>query len=87
MRRALFIAMGIMAIIIGLECLVIDSAVFYSPRQTDAGSFFDPSGNPAGNTQTWQPEEWMPWACLSLGTITILYAFTLPKRFREHLAS
>jgi len=87
MRRALFIAMGIMAIIIGLECLVIDSAVFYSPKQTDASSFFDPAGSPAAHTRKWEPKDWMPWAALSVGTITILYAFTLPKRFREHLAN
>lgn len=87
MRRALFIALGVMAIIIGLECLVIDSASFYSPKQTNASSFFDPSGNPSALTREWQPEEWIPWACLSAGAITIVYAFTLPRRFREHLAN
>lgn len=81
MRRAFFIAVGAMAIIIGLECLVIDSASFYSAEQTNASSFFDPSGTPSGNTRVWRPEEWLPWAALSVGTITILYAFTLPKRF------
>ena len=82
MRRALFTAMGIMAIIIGLECLVIDSAYFYSAKQTNATSFFDPSGSPAADTKVWRPKEWLPWACLSVGTITVLYAFTLPRRFR-----
>jgi hypothetical protein len=70
-----------MAIIVGFECLVIDSANFYSAGQTDASSFFDPSGSPSANTRSWQPKEWMPWAALSVGTITVLYAFTLPKRF------
>jgi len=81
MRRALCIALGIMAIIIGLECLVIESANFYSAEQTNASSFFDPSGAPSLNTRAWRPKEWIPWASLSVGTITILYAFTLPRRF------
>ena len=81
MRRALFIAMGIMAIIIGLECLAIDSANVYSAKETDAGSFFDPSGTPSVQTREWRPKEWLPWASLSVGTITVLYAFTLPRRF------
>ncbi len=81
MRRAFFIALGVMAIIIGLECLAIDSANFYSAKQTNASSFFDPSGSPSLNTRVWRPKEWIPWAALSVGTITVLYAFTLPKRF------
>ena len=40
MRRAFFIALGIMAIIIGLECLAIDSANFYSAKQTNASTLF-----------------------------------------------
>ena len=81
MRRAFFIAIGAMAIIIGLECMAIDSANFYSAKQTNASSFFDPSGSPSFDTRVWQPEEWLPWTALSVGMITILYAFTLPKRF------
>ena len=81
MRRAFFIAVGVMAIIVGLECLVIDSANVYSAKQTDASSFLAPSGSPSLNTRVWRPKEWIPWAALSVGTITVLYAFTLPKRF------
>ncbi len=82
MRRALFIALGIMAIIIGLECLMIDSANFYSAKETNARSFFNPSGSPSFDTEVWRPKEWLPWTCLSVGAITVLYAFTLPQRFQ-----
>ena len=81
MRRAFFIAIGLMAIIIGLETMVIDSASFYSREQTTASAFFDPSGAPSFDTEVWQPQEWLPWTALSAGLITVLYAFTLPKRF------
>ena len=82
MWRSIFIAAGIMAIIVGVECLVIDSATLYSAAETDASSFLNPLISPATNVREWQPQEWFPWAFLSVGVITVLYAFTLPKRFR-----
>ncbi|MAI69904.1 MAG: hypothetical protein CMM01_03215 [Rhodopirellula sp.] len=81
MWRSIFIAVGIMAIIIGLECLVIDSANFYSAAETEAGAFVNPVAVPASNVQQWRPKEWFPWVILSAGGITVLYAITLPKRF------
>ena len=60
MWRSIFIAVGIMAIIIGLECLVIDSANFYSASENDAGAFVNPGTTPASNVQQWRPKEWFP---------------------------
>jgi hypothetical protein len=70
-----------MAIILGFECLVIDSANLYSASGTNAESFLNPIGIPSASTREWRPKEWFPWAFLSAGGITILYAFTLPKRW------
>ena len=81
MWRSIFIAVGIMAIIIGLECLLIDSANFYSASDTEAGAFVNPVAVPTSNVQQWRPKEWFPWVILSAGGITVLYAVTLPKRF------
>lgn len=81
MWRSIFIAVGIMAIIIGLECLVIDSANFYSAAETEAGAFVNPVAVPASHSQQWRPKEWFPWVILTAGGITVLYAITLPKRF------
>jgi hypothetical protein len=83
MWRAVFLAFGIMAMIIGIECLVIDSANLYAAGDTNARSFMNPAGVPSANTKAWQPREWFPWMILSVGTITVLYAFTLPQRFRQ----
>lgn len=83
MWRAIFIALGIMAMIFGLECLAIDSAVFYSGRETTAIDFIDPTGTPSGLIKEWRPKDWLPWTVLSAGAITVLYAFTLPRRFRR----
>lgn len=86
MWRSIFIAVGVMAIILGVECLVIDSASLYSAAETKASSFMNPIGSPSIDTREWRPKEWFPWAFLSTGTITILYAFTLPKRWRRPAA-
>ncbi len=84
MWRTLVIALGVMAIILGFEFLVIDSATFYSSSRESGMSmvnFFDPTGSPANATAEWRPKEWMPWAVLSTGAIVVVYAFTLPGRF------
>ncbi|NND98359.1 MAG: hypothetical protein HKN47_13640 [Pirellulaceae bacterium] len=83
MWRSLFIALGIMAIIFGFECLVIDNAVLYSRSETTATSFLDPTSAPADTAREWRPREWLPWTVLSAGTIVVLYAFTLPRRWRN----
>ena len=36
MWRSIFIALGIMAIVVGVECLMIDSATFYTAAETRA---------------------------------------------------
>ena len=82
MWRSFFIAIGIMAIIIGFETLVIDSANFYSSRGSTAGEFMDPSTIAGQQIITWQPKEWFPWLVLSAGALTVIYSFTLPKRFK-----
>lgn len=87
MWRSIFLALGIMAIILGAECLVIDSANLYSARETQASSFMNPAGSPSGSASVWRPKEWMPWFLLAGGAITILYSFTLPQRFRRSVAA
>ena len=82
MWRSIFVAVGVMAIIVGFECLVIDSATLYS-GETRASAFFNPARTPSLFTQDWRPKEWLPWVLLSSGTITVLYAFTLPKRWHR----
>lgn len=81
MWRALFLALGIMTVIVGVECLMIESATVYAAGESSARSFVDPTSSPAPLTRTISPGEFLPWALLSGGTIIVLYAFTLPKRW------
>jgi hypothetical protein len=70
-----------MLLIVGIECLVIESATMYAAAESSASDFMDPSG-PAGSlTKVVSPSEWMPWTLLSSGAIVVLYAVTLPKRW------
>lgn len=82
MWRAFFIALGIMGIIVGLESMLIESANFYSDRGSNAREFLNPAGIAGQTTITWQPKEWFPWVVLSVGTLTVIYSFTLPQRFQ-----
>lgn len=86
MWRSIFIALGIMAIVVGVECLLIDSATFYTAAETRASTFLNPMNTPSVNIRQWQPKEWFPWVTVSAGAITILYVFTLPKRFNRAAA-
>ena len=52
MWRTIFIAFGLMAIILGFECLVIDSASFYASREA---SMVDFTGNPCAGDQRMAP--------------------------------
>lgn len=70
-----------MLIILGLECLMIDSATVYAAGEATASEMIDPRAVPGGSTRVLQPTEWMPWTLLSTGAIVVLYAITLPRRW------
>jgi hypothetical protein len=67
MWKSVCLASGIFACIVGLELLLIDSAVIM-PMQ----------GN--GGPQTFSAPDWAPWTLLSAGAVTILHFATLPAR-------
>ncbi|EMI22571.1 putative membrane protein [Rhodopirellula maiorica SM1] len=81
MWRSLFIALGIMAVIVGIEFLFIDSATIYQGEPANAVSFVDPTGAPANSAKVFRPKDWMPWSLLSGGIITIVYTYLIPVRY------
>ena len=77
--RAFFCAIGLVMIIVGLECLAIESALF-SP-----GIFEDTATasqqNPWFNSQPqipqgkiFRPKDWFPWSLLAIGSIVAIYS-------------
>jgi hypothetical protein len=74
-------ALGIMAVIVGAESLLIDSASLYSSSETQPSSFMNPGMAPSRGIRVWTPGEAFPWVLLAVGGVVILYAITLPKRW------
>lgn len=83
MWRAFFLAIGAMLIIIGVETLLIDSATIYSAAESSPTDFMDPTATPGQKTKVVKPDEWIPWAAMSIGAVVVLYAFTLPQRWNR----
>jgi len=59
MWKSTFLALGIFSCVLGLEMLLVDSAMVMP---------FDGSGGP----QPFTAPEWAPWLCLSVGAVAIL---------------
>jgi hypothetical protein len=75
MLRAFFLAIGLFAFLLGLECLVVEKVVLNPSREAVAGGIV-----PVGREVV--PTEWAPWSLLSCGAVVILYSFTIPAKMR-----
>lgn len=80
MLRAFFLAIGLSAFVLGLECLVIERAVLLPTADSSAAAIAQ-GITPVGRQLT--PPEWAPWSLLSAGAVVILYSFTLPAKMRS----
>lgn len=87
MWRAFFLAIGIMLIVVGVECLLIESATLASdpPRRATPVSngawFQQPQMMQVEPARVVTPEDWIPWSAIASGAVVVLYAFTLPARW------
>lgn len=72
MWRALFMALGFSAILLGLECLVVEKAVLAPGEPAE--------GQSVGARRDFIPPDWAPWSLMSTGAVTMLYSVTIPKR-------
>ncbi len=85
MWRALFIALGIVMIVVGIEFLVIDSATLAgggggAVEKPQSKNFFFNSAPPPKVTQkVFKPKEWQAWSLLASGAIVVIYAKTLRR--------
>ncbi len=87
MWRAFFSAVGIVLLILGLECLVIDQAVLASADRTDEYSnqlqtvslFGRSAATRLDSRPIFRPAEWIPWSLLATGAVTVLYSVSLRK--------
>jgi len=83
MWRAFFSAVGIVLVILGVECLLIDSAVLAAgvvddPMSMQQNSMF---GGQLANMQSrvFKPAEWIPWSLLASGAVVLIYSISLRR--------
>lgn len=79
MFRAFFLAVGLYAFVLGLECLVIEKAVLHPSREATASAV---AQQIAPSYREITPPEWAPWSLLSVGAVVMLYSFTIPAKMR-----
>ncbi len=80
MWRALFLAIGISLIILGVECLGVEkvSLIFHDDPPPPI-SPFDTEAK-VGPQKVLTPPGWAPWSLMSTGAVVCLYSFTIPLR-------
>ena len=80
MWRALFCAVGISALVLGGEFIVLERATLTLPADPETqqrpvlGGFHE-----ALHTKDFVPPEWAPWALLSFGAVVVLYASSVAR--------
>lgn len=67
MWKSLCLASGIFACLVGVELLLIDSAMVL-PMNGGSGP------------RTFTAPDWAPWTLLSVGAVTVMHFVTLPAR-------
>ena len=91
MLRALFISVGIIFIVFGLEFLVVDRAIYaksdnpeiltqnvrFDPEERTFLERFEEKANT--NPEDFEPDDWVPWGLLSAGVVIVLYSITLRR--------
>jgi len=93
MWRAFFMAFGINLIIIGAQCLVVESVIVSKPTSAKTGAptqqdiysqaSYDGSNyssNTAPARKTFKPKDWMPWSLLAGGIVIVIYTRTFGNR-------
>lgn len=66
MWKSFFLAAGVFSCIVGIELLIVDSAMILP---------LDGRGGP----RLFTAPDWAPWTLISAGAVTVLHFATLPK--------
>ncbi len=80
MWRALFLAIGIYLMLVGVECLGVETVTLKTREAPPAPvSPFDTTPK-VGAPMAVTPPSWAPWSLMATGAVVCLYSFTIPKR-------
>jgi hypothetical protein len=80
MWRALFLAVGFFAMILGVECLGVERITLKIHDDPPEPTSFLETKAAEGPAKQVVPPPWAPWSLLSSGAVMCLYSFTLPRR-------
>jgi hypothetical protein len=80
MWRSFFCAIGLSALVLGCEFLVIERATLSLPADPESQqSALFQSIHGATHTKDFVPPDWAPWTLLSFGAVVVLYASGVAK--------
>ena len=80
MWRSFFLAAGVYCCLLGAQSLTVDKAVLSSKEPAPARLMNMNFGGSMVRNREITPPPWAPWSLMSLGAVTLLYSFTIPKR-------
>ena len=82
MWRSFFLAIGVFLMILGVECLGVET-VNLRKREPPQRSALPWDNTPKlGPNKKLIPPPWAPWSLLSTGAVVCLYSFTIPARVK-----
>lgn len=91
MWRAFFFAVGLFTLIVGVQCLLVDSVTWAQgvveepapPPQPQQQSLFGQTPPPAAPVPTgggvYRPSESLPWSLMAVGTLVMLYSSAISR--------
>lgn len=80
MWRALFLAVGFFVMLLGVECLGVETINLKLREKPPAPVSPWDTEPKEGALRTITPPPWAPWSLLSSGAVMCLYSFTIPRR-------
>jgi hypothetical protein len=88
MWRSFFLAVGVTLCIMGAESLFVEKVVLAAkqdPLLQESQGFSMPflSGDMEARSREFAPPDWAPWSLISVGAVTMIYSFTIPRRLNS----
>ena len=80
MWRSFFIAVGVTACLLGVECLILDKATLADKKGAQAAPLTGLGNAATAKQREITPPDWAPWSLMSAGAVTMLYSFTIPRK-------
>jgi hypothetical protein len=82
MWRALFLAIGFYVMLVGFQCLGVETITLriHDDAPTDGFTWFASDEPKLGPLRQIAVPPWAPWSLLSTGAVMCLYSFTVSQR-------